>query len=145
MVCKAKFHVDHALSCQIGGFVTLRHNEMSDLTVDLLPTVCKDVCNEPCLQQSENGVELRAEVSARGFWQRMQRAFVDVRPRNYSINPSICSVLSTSNRENGNRRCMLLDNDEIQPVFIWTFFLHYGQLVFVSHFPVFDVENFKQR
>ena len=78
-VCKAKFNVDHALSCKIGGFVTLRHNEMRDLTVDLLSTVCKDVCKEHCLQKSENGVELRADASARGFWQIMQRAFVDVR------------------------------------------------------------------
>ena len=78
-VCKAKFNVDYALSCKIGGFVTLRHNEMRDLTVDLLSTVCKDVCKETCLQQSKNGVELRADASARGFWQRMQRAFVDVR------------------------------------------------------------------
>ena len=77
-VCKSKFSADHALSCKTGGFVTLRHNEMRDISTDLLSTVCKDVCKEPCLQQSENGVELRVDVSARGFWQRMQRAFVDV-------------------------------------------------------------------
>ncbi|KAG1673340.1 putative ABC transporter C family member 15 [Nymphon striatum] len=62
---------------QIGGFVTLRHNEIRDLTADMLSTVCKDVHKEPCLQNVDNGVELRADVSARGFWQRMQRAFVD--------------------------------------------------------------------
>ena len=51
-VCTSKFSTDHALSCKIGGFVTLRHNEMRDLTADLLSTVCKDVCKEPCLQQT---------------------------------------------------------------------------------------------
>ena len=54
--------------CKIGGFVTLHHNEMRGRNVDLLSTVCKDVGKEPCLQQSENGVELRADVSARGFF-----------------------------------------------------------------------------
>eukprot|EP00794_Sanderia_malayensis_P018637 gene18637-biopygen15703 len=97
-VCKAKFSVDHALSCKIGGFVTLRHNEMRDLTADLLSTVCKDVCKEPCLQQSENGSELRADVSARGFWQRMQRAFVDVRVF-YPFAPSYrCKTLASTFR-----------------------------------------------
>ena len=62
-VCKENFDVYHALSCKICGLVTLLHNEMGDLTVDLLSTVCKDVCKEPCLQQSENGVELRADAS----------------------------------------------------------------------------------
>ncbi len=70
-VCQAKFSVEHALSCKIGGFVTLSHNEMRDLTSDMLSSVCKDVCKEPCL-------ELRADFSARGFRQRTQRAFVDV-------------------------------------------------------------------
>eukprot|EP00795_Rhopilema_esculentum_P015801 gene15801-7105_t len=71
---------------------------MSDHTVDLLSTVCKDVCKEPCLQQSENGVELRADVSARGFCQRMQRAFVDVRLF-YPFAPSYrCKTLAATFR-----------------------------------------------
>ena len=63
---------------------------MRDLTADLLSTVFKDVCKEPCLQQSENGVELRVDVSARGFCQRMQRAFVDVRVFTFSL-PAIAA------------------------------------------------------
>ena len=70
-VCKAKFSAHRTLSCRIGCFVTLCHNELRDLTADLLSNLCEDVCKEPCLQQSENGVELRVDVSARGFWQRM--------------------------------------------------------------------------
>ena len=80
---------------QFTGFVTLCHNEMRDLTADLLSTVCKDVCKEPCLQQSENGVELRVDMSAPGFWQRMQRAFVDVRVF-YPFTPSYrCKTLAS--------------------------------------------------
>ncbi len=39
-----------------GGFVSLRHIEMRYLTAALLSTVCKDICNEHCLQKSENGI-----------------------------------------------------------------------------------------
>ena len=70
-VCKSKSSADHTLWWKIGGFVTLRHNEMRDLTADLLSTVCKDACKKPCFQQSENGVELRVDVSVRSFWQCM--------------------------------------------------------------------------
>ncbi|KAG1668005.1 Arginine--tRNA ligase, cytoplasmic [Nymphon striatum] len=49
------------------------------LICDVCRTVCKDVHKKPCLQTVENDVELRADVSARAFWQRMQQAFVDIR------------------------------------------------------------------
>ena len=79
-ICGGKFNVDHALSCKVGGFVILRHNELVNLTADLLSSVCKDVSKEPVIQSSPaNDDEIRADVCARGFWQRLQRAFVDVR------------------------------------------------------------------
>ena len=79
-VCHSKFNVDHALCCKVGGFVTLRHNELVNLTADLLSSVCNDVSKEPVLQPSPIKCdELRVDVCARGFWQRMQRTFVDVR------------------------------------------------------------------
>ena len=77
-VCGESFNVDHALCCKVGGLITLRHNEIRDVTADLLSSVCKDVRKEPVFEES-NDNNLRADVSVRGFWQRMQRAFVDVR------------------------------------------------------------------
>ena len=41
--CGSKFNVQHAISCKKGGFVTLRHNEVRDITTSLLNEVCKDV------------------------------------------------------------------------------------------------------
>ena len=35
-VCRANFEVKHLLSCPCGGFQSLRHNEIRDLTVTLL-------------------------------------------------------------------------------------------------------------
>ena len=47
--CGEGFNVQHAMSCQKGGFVTLRHNKVRDITATLLSDVCKDVELEPSL------------------------------------------------------------------------------------------------
>ena len=41
--CGEGFDFQHAMSCKKGGFVTLRHNEVRDITGTLLSDVCKDV------------------------------------------------------------------------------------------------------
>ena len=41
--CGAPFIVDHLLSCPRGGFPSLRHTEIRDLTAKLLTEVCNDV------------------------------------------------------------------------------------------------------
>ena len=71
-----------------GGFVSLRHNHIRNITSILLKEVCKDVRVEPQLQQitgeylqhsTESGNEVRLDISARGFWQAGQITFLDVR------------------------------------------------------------------
>ena len=83
-----KFTVQHALSYKKGGFVTLRHNELCDNIAEMLQEDTNAVRIEPILQpltaqeQSIGGnvsVEAWADVSARVFWCRGQRAFFDVR------------------------------------------------------------------
>ena len=46
-VCGKPFTIKHALSCQRGGFPTLRHNEVRDLTASLLSEICPYVAVEP--------------------------------------------------------------------------------------------------
>ena len=41
--CANKFNIQHSLSCKKGGFITLRHNEVRDITASFLNEVCKDV------------------------------------------------------------------------------------------------------
>ena len=48
--CGTKFSIEHALSCPKGGFPSIQHNEIRDLTADLLTEVCSHVCIEPDLQ-----------------------------------------------------------------------------------------------
>ena len=76
--CSALYSIEHALCCKTGGFITLRHNEIRDISADLLSEVCNDVKKEPPLTTVENKEDLRADVSVTGFWEKRQRAFFDV-------------------------------------------------------------------
>ncbi len=48
--CGKQLSVDHALSCPKGGFTITRHNEIRNLTANLLTEIYSDVCVEPKLQ-----------------------------------------------------------------------------------------------
>ena len=88
--CGNTFNVEHALSCAKGGFPSLRHNEVRDITASLLTEVCSEVCVEPDLQpvtsDQLNGASAnrqdgaRLDVSANGVWGgRFQKTYFDVR------------------------------------------------------------------
>ena len=89
-VCGSSFQVDHALSCHRGGFPSIRHNELRDLTAHLLTEVCSNVGVEPALQplgsermdyRSANTEDsARLDIKADNFWNRdRQSAFFDIR------------------------------------------------------------------
>ena len=101
--CGKQLTVEHALSCSRGGFPSIRHNEVRDITADLLSQVCHNVGTEPSLQPvmdeqftyrsaiREGGARL--DVAAESFWSTdWQRAFFDVRV----FNPFAQSHRSTS-------------------------------------------------
>ena len=88
--CGSNFNVEHALSCAKGGFPTIRHNAIRDITASLLTEVCSEVCVKPELQpvtpnqltgasaNSQDGARL--DVSANGVWGgRFQKTYFDVR------------------------------------------------------------------
>ena len=88
-VCGERYSVTHAFSCKKGGFIAQRHNELRDVTGQLLEEVCRDVCIEPALNEltgesltlrsAITSNEARLDISARGVWTKGQRAFFDVR------------------------------------------------------------------
>ena len=49
-ICGAQFSVKHALTCPRGSFTFIWHNEIRDLTANLLSEVCHGVQTEPDLQ-----------------------------------------------------------------------------------------------
>ena len=67
-VCKAKYNIEHALTCKTEGFGTLHHSETVNVTADMLSMVCKDVRKEPTLSTiPDSNDELRADISVRNF------------------------------------------------------------------------------
>ena len=102
-ICGRQFTVEHALNCPRGGFPSIRHNEIRDITADLLSEICHSVGTEPNLQpvteeqlthrtaNSEDGARL--DIVAENFWGRdRQCAFFDVRV----FNPFAQSYRNTS-------------------------------------------------
>ena len=87
--CGSPNDVTHTMTCKKGGFVCIRHDEVRDLTASMLREVCQDVTTEPALlpldgehlryRTANTSNEARVDVSARGFWVRGQRAFMDIR------------------------------------------------------------------
>ena len=83
------FSTDHAMTCHMGGFPTIRHNEIMATTSTLLSKVCYNVAIEPHLQPlsgetfhlaSTNANDgARLDIRARGFWTAGQDTFFDVR------------------------------------------------------------------
>ena len=89
--CGAAFVVDHILSCPRGGFPSLRHNEIRDLTARLLTEVCNDVQIEPELQEittetmsgrsANTTIGARLDVAASGLWGgRRERTLMSLQP-----------------------------------------------------------------
>ena len=105
--CGATFSVEHVLSCPKGGFPSIRHNELRDLTASLLTEVCNDVCVEPTLQpittevmnrHTANTTEgARLDIAVNGFWGgRYERSFLDVR---------VFNPYAPSNRNTSIEKC----------------------------------------
>ena len=130
--CGSTFDLAHALSCKKGGFVSLRHNEIRDITSKLLEEVCIDVRKEPLLQELNNedlprqanvSREARLDISALNFWTAGQRAFFDVRvfnpfARRYS-NTKIENCLLSNEREKKRQYCeriLQVENGTFSPL-----------------------------
>ena len=69
--CGKSFTVEHALSCPNGGFPSIRHNEVRDLTATLLMEVCHNVSIEPDLQPL-TGEQLSLTTSKELVWMSQQ-------------------------------------------------------------------------
>ena len=113
--CGHTFSIEHVLSCPTGGFPSIRHNEVRDLTATLLTEVCHNVVIEPDLQPlggevlsggSANIQEgARLDIAANGFWGgRFQKTYFDVRVFNPYAPSNQQSQLSTTYRRHENEK-----------------------------------------
>ena len=92
----------------------MRHNEIRDITSELLNAVCNDVETEPKLnpltgerfikKSTNTEDEARLDVSARGFWRRGSKVFVDVRIFNPLSKTSLSKPLKSSYKSSENEK-----------------------------------------
>ena len=113
-ICGASFTVDHAFTCPHGGYLTLRHNEVRDISAQLMSEVCPNVAIEPTLQPVTNEhfshwsanmeTGARLNVRAQGFWGiHHQQAYFDIR---------VFNPLAASNRRSTISTCFRLHDHE---------------------------------
>ena len=83
--CCSHLYAGHVLICQYNGFHTLRHDNLRDMTSELLSEVCRSVVSEPPLQalsgeqlptSCNRNDDARADIKAHGFWNRYEDAFL---------------------------------------------------------------------
>ena len=100
-------------ACMKGGFVHRRHDDVRDLFATLLKDVCHDVEVEPHLEtltgevlssSANSSDEARLVFSARGFWQKGQKAFFDVRVFNPFAKSHLNQKLDTAFKSNENEK-----------------------------------------
>ena len=137
-VCGAPFNEVHGLNCQRGGFVIIRHNEVRDLTAELLSEVCNDVAIEPALtplsgeefesETTSRENDSRCDVAARGFWMRGSKAFLDVRvfnpmARTYANQPlaTTYNSLEKSKKAKYNERILNVEHGTFTPLILSCF------------------------
>ena len=87
--CGAAFTVEHLLQCKCGGFPSMQHNEIRDITAHRLTERCHDVMTELPLQElsgetmsyrSANTEDnARVDIVVHGFWSPFQWTFLDAR------------------------------------------------------------------
>ena len=134
--CGKKNDIDHALSCQKGGYSMMRHNRIRDVEAELMREVCTDVRIEPQLLPlaNENLVRgnkaesARADVCGNGIWGPMEKTFLDVRVMHPNcpsyINKDIAQVYKTHELEKKrtyNERIIQVEKGSFTPIVMSTF------------------------
>ena len=87
--CGSKHNFQHSMSCKKGGLVSIRLNDIRQLTANILREVCNDVKEEGKLipltgeqlqyRSANTGDEARLDIRAQHFWVKGQEAFLDIR------------------------------------------------------------------
>ena len=105
--CGSRFSIQHCMSYKKGGFVSIKHNDLRDLTANMLSEVCKDIeielkltpstAEELSSRTANTTNEEKLDIRARGVWERGQQAFLDLRIFGHSpfvISTSRCNIVT---------------------------------------------------
>ena len=110
-VCGKTFSIEHALNCPCGGYPSIRHNELRDITATLLTEVCHSVGTElvynPYLvsfSSTNDADDPCVDIVAENFWCcNRQKSYLDVK----EFNPFAKSYVKESLTQ--CYRCLELD------------------------------------
>ena len=117
--CGQPFSIEHTLSCAKGGFPSIRHNEIRDITASLLSEVCSNVEIEPhlqpltgeqlTLQTANREPNARLDIAANGVWGgRFEKTYFDVRVFNpYAKTNMETSLMKTYRRQENDKTTSL--------------------------------------
>ena len=130
--CGKSFSIDHAMSCLKGGFIHQRHDQIRDLLAVAINDVAYDVSTEPAFVpltgeelpcSTNSSDEARVDIAARGFWQRCEKAFFDVRVFNPYASTHRRQTLNSSFKANErekkrqyNQRIIEVEHGSFTPV-----------------------------
>ena len=129
--CGSVFTVEYALSCPRGAISTICHNEISDMTANLLTEVCHNVMAELNLQPltgeamfrltSNKADGARVDITVNGFWgDRFERKFLNVRVFNpYAPTRRKFSISNCYRKHEEKKECSY--EQRILKVERWTF------------------------
>ena len=133
-VCDDINTINHSLICKKGGYVSMRHNSLVQVIAKMLVTAgCKDVMTEPQLLPtagvilppgSNTADNARADVSARGIWNPLERAFLDIRVyhaqapsnRNLKTIPRMYSHHEAAKKRAYNARVIQVEKGVFTPI-----------------------------
>ena len=120
------------MHCKHGGFNQRRHDRLRDMIAEMVDGVAYDVQIEPPLQpltgeklrgSANKEKEARLDFTARGFWQRGEMAFFDVRVFNpfakTQLNSKLEAAFETneaSKKREYNQRVIDIEHGSFTPV-----------------------------
>ena len=131
--CGSKYDFQHGMSCKKGGLVSIRHNDIRDLTANILREICNDVEVETKLipltgeqlqyRSAITGDEARLDIRARTFWVRDQEAILDIRVFEPNANgylnatlPRCHEIKGKEKKRNYNNRILQIEYGILTPL-----------------------------
>ena len=80
-----KFDIQHSIRCKKGDFIYVKHNDLRDLTANMMSEVCKDTKIKPKVTPLSGGEvqgkmsnklnEAKEDIRNRGFWEQSNKHF----------------------------------------------------------------------
>ena len=80
-----KFDIQHSILCKKGDFIYVKHNDLRDLTANMMSEVCKDTKIKPKVTPLSGGEvqgkmsnklnEAKEDIRNRGFWEQSNKHF----------------------------------------------------------------------